>query len=67
MCHVPKVWHKQDTQFQRVPIFNNNNNHHHHHNNNDDLLTDPLGGSSLLKLHYNYNITIGETISSWSS
>ena len=36
------------TRFNRKALNNNNNN------NNDDLLTDPLGGSSLLN-YINYN------------
>ena len=42
---------------QRLPsaIYNNNNNNNN--NDNNDLLTDPLGGSSLLNyIDYNYKI-----------
>ena len=36
---------------------NNNNNNSNNNNNNNDLLTDPLGGSSLLNyINYNYKI-----------
>ena len=35
----------------------NNNNNNNNDNNNSDLLTDPLGGSSLLNyIDYNYKI-----------
>ena len=35
----------------------NNNNNNNNNNDNDDLLTDPLGGSSLLNyINYNYKI-----------
>ena len=38
-------------------INNNNNDNNNNNNNNDDLLTDPLGGSSLLNyINYNYKI-----------
>ena len=46
---------------QTISLFNDNND-----DNDDDLLTDPLGGSSLLnylqiKLHYiNYNYKINQ-------
>ena len=36
---------------------NNNDNNNNDNNNNNDLLTDPLGGSSLLNyINYNYKI-----------
>ena len=36
---------------------NNNNNNDNNNNNNNNLLTDPLGGSSLLNyINYNYKI-----------
>ena len=36
---------------------NNNNNNNNNNDNNNDLLTDPLGGSSLLNyIDYNYKI-----------
>ena len=35
---------------------NNNNDNNNNHNDDDDLLTDPLGGSSLLNyINYYYN------------
>ena len=43
------------TAFQSFILRHNNNNNNN--NNNNDLLTDPLGGSSLLNyINYNYKI-----------
>ena len=40
-----------------VSYNNNNNNDNNNNNNNNGLLTDPLGGSSLLNyINYNYKI-----------
>ena len=43
--------------YKQKEKFNNNNNNNNNNINNNDLLTDPLGGSSLLNyIDYNYKI-----------
>ena len=43
--------------FNHPLSFNNNNDNENDNDNNNDLLTDPLGGSSLLN-YINYNCKI---------
>ena len=49
------VEHTMHYHYNNYNNNNNNNNNNYNNNNNNDLLTDPLGGSSLLNyINYNY-------------